>query len=227
MKRQILTLFCVVGLSANAFAASVTVNGWTLGEDVNIAAGGHTGWVDTAELNLTAAGMTGYSYCVDLAQTIGPGTTTGWTITSSLSDSVTRAAWLVDTFRPEFTTMVHPAGGDWSFGVNRQTEIAALQVAVWEVMSDTPGNYDLFSGSFALAAGGASDGVANLARSMLGSLNGADLSGFKPDALFLGSRVSQDQLFFGPSNPIPEAGTLTLYLVGAAVGAFGLRRRSA
>jgi hypothetical protein len=229
MKRQLQILVCALGLvSTNAFAASLSVNGWTLGEQVTIGAGADTGTVNTAQLNLTLNGVNGYGYCVDLAQTIGPGTTSGWSpISPATNDSITRAAWLVDTFQPQLGTMVHPAGDDWSYGVTKQTAIAALQVAVWEVMSDAPGSYDLSSGNFALAPGGASDGVMNLARGFLGDLSTADLSGFQTNDLWLANKSYQDQLFIVPQNPIPEAGTISLYLVGAAFGAFALRRKRA
>jgi len=230
MKRHCLVLLGVVGMSlcsSAAHALSLSVSGYTLGEDVTIASGAHTGTVDTAELSLSAGGFAGYGYCVDLAQTIGVGTTTGWTLSSSLSDSVTRAAWLVDTFRPEFPSLTHSAGGGYGFAVTRATEIAALQVAVWEVMSDAPGHYDLYSGSFALAAGGASDGVMNLARDFLADLSAADLSTFDPSALWATNPKYQDQLFvFTPTtNPIPEPATATLYLFGAGLAALSLRKR--
>ncbi|HXZ86727.1 MAG TPA: hypothetical protein VEI82_14690 [Myxococcota bacterium] len=225
MKRQLLLLACVsAAVSNRAFAASLSVNGWTLGEQVTIAAGADTGTVNTAQLDLTLNGVSGFGYCVDLAQSIGPGTTSGWQALSP--DSIVRAAWLVDTFQPQLGSMIHPAGGEYSFGVSRQTAIAALQVAVWEVMSDSPGSYDVYSGSFALASGGASDGVANLARQFLGELSMADLSGFQTGDLWAQNGRYQDQLFVGTTNPIPEAGTITLYLIGAALGAHALRRRA-
>jgi hypothetical protein len=229
MKRSILVLIAIAAAaSTDAYAASLTVTGWTLGENVTIAAGADTGTVNTAQLNLSFGGVTGTSYCVDLAQTIGAGTTNGWTALSPASSgAIVRAAWLVDTFQPQFGSMLHPAGLAYSFGVTKQTEIAALQVAVWEVLSDSPGNYDIFSGSFALAPGGASDGVANLARQFLGALSVADLSTFQTSDVWLANGQYQDQLFVGPSNPIPEARTLALYLVGAAFAAYALRRQHA
>jgi len=223
------TLLCLLAAAAgDASAASLTVNGWTLGENVTVVSGGVTETVATAQLDLTVAGASGFSYCVDLAQSIGPGTSSGWDLLSpGLSDSVTRAAWLVDTFQPALGSMVHPAGEDFSFGVTRATAIAALQVAVWEVMSDSPGNYDLGSGAFAIGAGGASDGVMNLTRDMLGQLSGADLSGYTTSAVWAVNASKQDQLFFGRVNPIPEPGTVGLYALGAAIAAFGIRRKVA
>jgi len=216
------TLLCLLALAAgDASAASLAVNGWTLGESVNVIYGVHTGDVTTAELKLGTGGTSGFGYCVDLAQNIGPGTTSGWDLRSqsAFSDSIVRAAWLVDTFQPNLGSFVQP-------GVTRATAIAALQVSIWEVMSEPTGEYDLFDGSFALAQdGGASDGVLSLSRSFLSQLNGADLSGYTTNAIWAVSRTQQDQLFFGRVNPIPEPSTVLLYAFGAALVAFSLRRQ--
>ncbi|MFI5317004.1 MAG: hypothetical protein ACHQ6T_14990 [Myxococcota bacterium] len=223
------TLLCLLAFAAgDASAASLTVSGWTLGESVNVVSASENGWVNTAQLDLTVAGNSGYSYCVDLAQSIGPGTSGGWSLNSpELSNQVIRAAWLVDTFEPQIGSMVHPLSDSVSFGVTRQTAIAALQVAVWEVMAETPGNYNLYSGSFAIAAGGASDGVMNLSRDFLNQLGAADLSSYSTSAIWAVNATKQDQLFFGQVNPIPEPGTVALYAFGAAIAAFAVRRKAA
>jgi hypothetical protein len=221
------TTLCLLALAAGqASAASLSVSGYTLGESVSVISGAHTGTVNTAQLDIGIPGDTGFGYCVDLAQSIGVGTTSGWDLRNpALSDSVIRAAWLVDTFQPQLDSLVHPAGDAFSFAVTRQTAIAALQVSIWEVMSETPGNYDLYSGAFSLAKGGASAGVMNLSRQFLGALSGADLSSFQTGAIWAVSPTQQDQLFFGHTNPIPEPGTALLYAFGAAIVAFSLRRQ--
>ncbi len=223
------TTLCLLALAAgDASAANLAVSGWTLGESVNVVSAAHTGNVATAQLNLAIPGASGFGYCVDLAQSIGPGTTSGWDLRDpALSDSVIRAAWLVDTFQPQQSALVHPAGADFGFGVTRETAIAALQVSIWEVMSETPGNYDLYGGAFSLAKGGASDGVMNLSRQFLGQLGGADLSSYETSAIWAVSGTQQDQLFFGHTNPIPEPSTVLLYAFGAALVAFSLRRQVA
>lgn len=219
------TALCLLAFAASgASAANLTVNGWTLGETVDVVAGGHTGSVATAELDLTVGGASGFGYCVDLAQSIGPGTSSGWDLRSpALSDSVIRAAWLVDNFEPALDSMVHPVSDEFSFGVTRATAIAALQVSVWEVMAESPGDYDLYGGSFALAEGGASDGVMNLSRDFLGQLGGADLAAYQTSALWAVHASKQDQLFFARVDPIPEPGTVGLYALAAAIAAFALR----
>ena len=222
------TFLCLLAFGAGpASAASLTVTGYTKGETVDVISSGYTGEVMPVEFKVATNGATGFSYCVDLAQEIGLGSSTGWDLRTSLSDSVIRAAWLVDNFRPSFDSLVHPMSDDYSFAVTKATAIAALQVSIWEVMSEAPGDYNLYAGTFAIADGGASAGVMNLSRDMLGQLNGADLSNYKPDAIWAVSRTRQDQLFFSTVNPIPEPSTVALYAFGAVLVGFALRRKLA
>lgn len=222
------TLLCLLALGAGeASAANLAVNGWTLGETVDVVYAGRTGSVATAELKLGIPGSAGFGYCVDLAQSITTGTSAGWELRSGMSDSVIRAAWLVDTFQPQFDALAHPANDDFAFGVTRQTAIAALQVSIWEVMSEAPGDYSLYGGKFSLAEDGASDGVMNLSREFLGQLGEADLASYQTSAVWAVHQTKQDQLFFARVSPIPEPGTVALYAFGAALVAFSLRRRVA
>ena len=72
--------FILLAISGpTAGAASLTVNGYTLGEQVAVYGSGRAGWVNTAELDVTLNGANGYSYCVDLAQDISVGTSSNWT----------------------------------------------------------------------------------------------------------------------------------------------------
>jgi PEP-CTERM motif-containing protein len=219
-KSALYILLGVFALAANgASAASLTVTGYTLGDYVSVSSPSRNGSVATAELNLSFGGTSGYSYCVDLAQSIGVGTTTGWdALDPAISAQVIRAAWLVDTFHPEFASLGS------LYGVTKQTEIAALQVAVWEVMGETPGNYDLTSGSFSITK--ASAGVWTLSNLMLTQLGTVNFANFDTNAVWLQSRTYQDQLFYPRVNPIPEPGTLGLYGFGALLAAFGLRRKA-
>ena len=219
-KSALYVLFSVFALAASgASGATLTVTGYTLGDYVNVVSPGHTGTVATAELNLGFGGTTGYSYCVDLAQSITVGTTTGWDALSAESSSqLIRAAYLVDTFHPQLDSLMS------TFGVTKQTTIAALQVAVWEVMGEAPGDYDLGSGSFSITKASAS--LLSLSNLMLGSLANANLTSFDSDAIWLQSRTYQDQMFYPRVNPIPEPGTMLLYGFGALIAAFGLRRKA-
>lgn len=220
VRKSVLTLlFGALAFGAgHASAASLTVTGYTLGDYVSVVSPSRNGTVATAELNLSFGGTTGFSYCVDLAQSIGIGTTTGWdALDPATSAQLIRAEWLIDTFHPQFNSLMS------TYGVTKQSAIAALQVAVWEVMGETPGNYDLYSGSFSISKAGA--GVLTLSNMMLGELGTANLTGFDGDATWLQSRTYQDQMFYPRVNPIPEPGTVLLYAFGGLIAAFGLRRR--
>jgi hypothetical protein len=198
-----------------ADAASLAVNGWTLGEQVNVQSAVRSGWVNTAELDVTIDGQRGFSYCVDLGQNIGIGGSAGWTMTDpDLSAGVMRAAWLVEFAKPQFETL----------GASRATVIAALQVSIWEVLSETPGAYNLYAGAFALSSGGASTGVMNLARGFLGAVGSADLQAFQTSAVWARHGTRQDQLVF---TPIPEPGSIALFAAGIALVAFAGRRKVA
>lgn len=214
----------LIGLAASgAGAASLTVNAWTLGERVYVQSNSHTGWVNTAELDVTYDGRTGYSYCVDLAQSIGAGTSTGWdTRSADLDPSVLRAAWLIEFARPQFEAMLAPDSEEHAWGVTRATAIAGLQIAIWEVLGDAPGQYDLFSGEFSTVQGGASAGVMNLARSFLGALEARGLDEFETPAAWVYHANFQDQLV---SSPIPEPSSLILFGAGASLVAFAAKRK--
>jgi hypothetical protein len=203
--------------ASHAGASSLTVNGYTLGEMVDVIGSGRAGYVNTAELDVTLNGVNGYSYCVDLAQDIGVGTSTNWTLREAeASDGVIRAAWLVDHFRPTSDAS--------AWGATKATSIAALQVAVWEVLADTPGNYNLYDGSFRIAAGGASAGVMSLARNFLGELENASMDGFTTDSIWAYNPTRQDQIFV---NPIPEPSSILLFSAGAGLVAFAAKRKRA
>ena len=216
----------LLGLSVDpAHAATLTVNGWTLGEQVYVQSDTRTGWVNTAELSVTSAGQTGFSYCVDLAQGIGSGVSSEWSfVDAELSAGVLRAAWLVEYARPQFDLLVAPGSDAAAWGATKATAIAALQVSIWEVLSDAPGAYNLYSGEFSLRSGGASAGVMNLARDFLGALGSADLDAFQTSAVWAQNASRQDQIVF---NPIPEPSSFVLFFVGAGVVAFaGTRMRA-
>jgi hypothetical protein len=196
-----------------ADAASLAVTGFTLGEQVYVQTDARTGWVNTAELEIGLGSQSGFSYCVDLTQNIGISTTAAWDILDAeLSPGVLRAAWLVEFARPQF-------------GGSDATAIAALQVAIWEVLADAPGAYDLYSGEFSLREGGASAGVMNLARGFLGALESQGVDGFATSAVWARHVSLQDQLV--AVNPIPEPSSLLLLAAGAGLVAFAATRKRA
>lgn len=210
----------VVGVlaTAPANAATLSVNGWVLGEQISVRSNGRTASVRAAELDVTVLGERGFSYCVDLAQSIGVGGSSGWTIMDAdINPNVLEAAWLVEYARPRFNLLMGETPG-----ATRATLITALQISIWEVLADTS-SYDLYSGSFAMGAG-TSANVMNLARGFLGALGGADLEAYQTSALWATHGSRQDQVVF---NPIPEPSSIALFAAGLGLIAYAGRRKVA
>ena len=209
-----------------AGAASLTVNGYTLGEQVNVVGSGRSGWVNTAELDVTLGGANGYSYCVDLGQNIGVGSSNNWSLREAeASTGVIRAAWLVEHFRPAFDVLIAPTSDAFAWGSTKATAIAALQVAVWEVLAEAPGAYNLYDGGFRVTSGGASAGVMNLARNFLGELEAQSIAGFTTDSTWAYHALRQDQIVV--VNPIPEPSSILLFVGGAGLVAYAAKRKRA
>jgi hypothetical protein len=205
----------VLALAARAANGStLDINGWAPGEFVTIAGYGS---VATAELGATLEGFRGFSYGIDFARSIGLGASPDWTILAPDSDALIRVAWLIDTFHPETENLAYASDG--AVGITRETAIAALQVAVWEVVSDSLGGYSLSSGEFALEAGGASSGVVELANGYLGALGNASLDRFTTNDVWVHHGTKQDQFFSGYVLPLPEPGTVEMFGLLPAVWA--------
>ncbi len=198
--------------AGGAGAATLGVLSYTLGEQVQVASGPTTGSLNTAELQVELDGQAGFSYCVDLAQSIGVGASTGWNVLSPESNAaIVRAAWLVDRFHADLDALA-----------SKNSAMTALQLAVWETLYDGGAGTDLDSGTFALAQGGASAGALLLANGFLAELAGADLSAFATNARWAVSSSRQDQIVF--TNPIPEPSSVVLFGFGAALVAAAINR---
>jgi hypothetical protein len=213
LRHRIALLALALGAVAGAAnGGTLEINSRAPGESVTIAGYGS---VATGEFGGTLDGFRGFSYSVEVGQSIALGASPDWTILSLDSDALIRAAWLVGTFQPETQTLGWASDG--AVGVTRETAIAALQVAIWEVMSDAPANYSLASGGFALEAGGASQGVVDLAYGYLGALSNASFDRFKTNSVWVYHETKQDQLFSGYVHPISEPGTAGMCGLGFAL----------
>ena len=196
-----------------ASARTLDVNGWAPGENVEIAGFGNA---PTAELGASLDGVRGFSYGLELGQSLGVGESTGWDVQLPSSDSLVRAGWLVDTFHAELL----------SFGP-RESAIAALQLAIWEAVSEPPGAYSLFDGHFAVQDAAAPEAAVNLASAFLGALADAPLDGYVTKSVRVSSPTQPDQLFTGYSGyalPIPEPGAIALVCAGLVLATFAVRR---
>lgn len=201
--------------AGSAAAATLDVNSYVLGERVSVRTAGQTMSVYTSEFQVELDGESGFSYCVDLAQSIGVGETSGWNVLSPEANAgIIRAAWLVDRFH-----------GELAPSISQRTAVTALQLAIWETLADGgAGAFDLSHGGFAVSYGGASSGALSLARSFLVDLSQANLSSFVSSAQWAVHSRRQDQLVF--TNPIPEPSSVLLFGLGAGVVALAVRRRT-
>jgi hypothetical protein len=180
----------VVVTAVSASAASVEYVGLGRFSSVDIYHNGNTATVKAGELNVKVDTIPLVAFCVDLDHSVKP----AWSanevpVTAILGGKA--AAYLYDTFRPL---------------VSDNTTAAALQVAIWEVIDDPTGPYDLGAGNFRLF-GAAS--IATQANTYLAAIPG-DLSGYVTPSYILDSvsyPYSQDLI-------VPEPGTLMALMLG-------------
>jgi hypothetical protein len=202
-----------VSLPGYAFGAplAVTVNvtGLTVGS-INEGAGAFTTSVN--------GGASFLSYCIDLTQPVAVG--------GASDSSYTRVA-----------------GGSYSFAnpgtaaslsklftfagslVNSNSSSAAFQLAVWEIIYESPSNaYSMTSGRASFGTQDAREAATiTLADSWLNALSSTPATA--PISI-LASPGSQDLVYGGATAPIPEPSTYALMIAGLAGLGFVARRRS-
>jgi len=148
------------------------------------------------------------SYCVDLYQSIGFGSTyTDYTVAAPGAHAFANSNAYADLGRLFATAGV----------IGDALHEAAFQVAVWEIAYETGASYNLGSG---VAFFTASADVINLASSFLANLG----TGSSRPIGVLESRGQQDVIF----APVPEPSEIALMLTGlVAIAGVARRRRKA
>lgn len=214
LHRIALITLALAAVAGPARGSTLDINGWAPGEFVTVAGRGS---IATVEFGGALDAFRGFSYSVDVAQNLEPGESPDWMILPLDSEGLFCAAWLVGTFHPEIQTLGWASDG--AVGLTREAAIAALQVAIWEVISDASGNYSLASGEFALQPGGASNAVVDLAYAYLGALGNASFDRFTTSSVRVHHGTKQDQLFTGYVQPVSEPGTVVLCALGLALAA--------
>lgn len=184
-------------------ASPVTFNGMGLNQTVDYKLSG----VDKSSragqilINFQSQNLT--AYCVDLNHTVK----SSWDATPASPDFINggrAAAFLYDTY---------------AASVDSSLKAAALQVAIWEVVTDFGGSLNLLAGNFKLLD---SENVRNLANLYLGSLPG-DVGNYQSSSYIVksGSDPRSQHLI------VPEPATLGVVMVAMIMMAADRRRRRA
>jgi hypothetical protein len=150
------------------------------------------------------------TYCVDLYQHIGFGTTYIDYTAPNTTHSFANSHAYADLGR------LFATAGPIADAVHE----AAFQIAVWEIAYETTGSYSLAGGSATFSGGTAnSSGALALASGWLSHLT----NGAHPGISVIESPEHQDMIF----APVPEPESYALLAAGLAVIAFVAKRRAA
>jgi len=202
------TLTALAATAASAATVNVTYQGSNpfgtpnLSRYVRInSTTGYSGGTFAGPFRLVGSGALGnfVGFCVDLAQFM----TNGGTYNTAGASGYGAA---VDANIDRLFTSAYAS-------ISNRVQGAAFQVALWEIISDTSGGFDLGAGNFSVQNAVYSAPVIAQANQYLGALAGAATGGYR--LTFLKSGTSQD-LVTVSAVPIPAAAGML------GIGVFGL-----
>jgi hypothetical protein len=179
-------------------SAAVTIHSPSLGVLSTDAGELYWTWIGTPPAGQPASF---YTYCVDPnhylldPQDVTLSTSDFMTV-AGVTDAGGKAAWLINTY----AALIHQSGTG--------TDAAALQVAIWEAISDNTPN--LSAGAFSLIG---SPGIASEAQGYLNALFSGPGGYYTSSAVWFDSVRGQDQM----SPVVPEPATLLLCGSGLAL----------
>lgn len=227
---KVLAAMALLAAQPSIAASTMTFTGYEYGS-VNV----NLGATPTAAVTQDQAGAyntqidggpTFESFCIDVwqflnfnhAYSLGAGN--DYSYRSSMVGYVTRTGTITQQTVDNLSRLYDEAH---SSIVNNPTNSAALQLAIWEITFETPGNYNLSSGNFFSTGPSAVTNVVNTWLTNLGSYSATayTVSGYISPTTQNGPAY-QDVITFAP---IPEPGTYAMMLAGLGLMGFVARRR--
>lgn len=211
MRFKLLSVAAALAVAAPAFADTVNLSGFTFtpATSVSVSSPNYSGQAGqfTGLLN----GNSFVTYCTDLAQSFAFNTNyTDYTVVSGVSAWGAQRSLDLDRWISWNDQFAYPTDAAMS---------AAVQAAVWEILYETSGSYDLAGGTFVATSGDSAT------QTWMNSVNWAGLSSVNVtqhvDQLY--SREHQDFLVM---TAVPEPSTYALFAAGLAGIGFIARRRT-
>lgn len=217
-----ITLACTLLCATQAHADNVSFSGFANGsKSVNVTlASPNAGKTLTTDAGGFTASLNGgpsfTSYCIDLYEQVGFGTTyTDYSLVAGASHAFANANAATDIGKLFAEKNV----------IGSATAQAAFQIAIWEIAYETSGIYNLGTGAAKFSGGTASSsGALSLASTWLGNLASTTNNAYTVWALdSIGRPGHQDQVF---AAPVPEPSTYAMLAGGLLCIGFFARRRA-
>jgi len=211
MKIKTLAIAAAVAVAAPAFADTVNLSGFTFdpATSVSVSSPNYSGRAGqfTGLLN----GNSFLTYCTDLSQTFNFNTNyTDYSVVDGVSVWGAQKSLDLDRWISWLDQSGYPINAAMS---------AASQAAVWEILYEGSGSYDLAAGTFMGTSGDAAT------QDYMNSVNWAGLSSVTV-TLHVDQLYSREHQDFLVTTPVPEPSTYALFVAGLAGIGFIARRRS-
>ncbi|EXI68996.1 MAG: PEP-CTERM motif protein [Candidatus Accumulibacter adjunctus] len=209
--KVVAALGLAASLAAPAGAAQLNLTGYTNGgpSSVSVASPAYSG--GAGQFSGTLDGNAFTTFCAELTQSFNFNTNYTYSIVSGTT------AWTNPVYLG-LSRLVTWLAANPTFN-NSPDKSAAMQSAVWEVIYETSGTYNLAGGTFVATSSGAT-------QTALNTLNGqwANINATLP-TLFADKLVNANHQDFLLTTPVPEPEAFAMMLAGLGlVGAIARRR---